>query len=234
LNNYIQSLLKCNYKLTGIILIILGAAYTIRAFMLVRPTIGLAMTNAYLLIIGIIFCISALGVYIFRPHSKLSKCENPPTNPLEHSPPVEGWRASDGVVPPVEERHASDGVVPPVEERHSIDEVVSVEERRASDSVVPPVEGHLFYQHRSLLTALICLITFTLTFETIGTIKSSFLFSFALGTMWNRKEATADKFSFTDYLSTNKLNIAVNILISCISAAGIWLVFEKIFRLSLP
>jgi len=89
-----------------------------------------------------------------------------------------------------------------------------------------------------LILTLICSIVFALIFEKTGTIKASFIFSFILGTIWNRKvpvsEESTPKSGFIAYLTTNTKNIAENILASCISSAGIWLVFERIFRLSLP
>jgi hypothetical protein len=68
--------------------------------------------------------------------------------------------------------------------------------------------------------------------------KASFMLSFAFGTIWNRNIPASGeavhKFSFFKYLSTNKLKIIENIFVSCVSVAGIWLVFERVFSLSLP
>ena len=160
-----------NYKIIGITSLLAGAAYSARAFRLIRAPGELPMTNTYLLVIGILFCVSALGVYI---------C---------------GGKKSDEI-------NAGAGAARGAE----------------------------------LLVTLLCFIVFTLTFEKAGTIKASFIFSFILGTIWNRNapEGTAGKFNLTAYLKADKIKTAENIFASCVSAAGIWLVFERIFRLSMP
>ena len=82
---------------------------------------------------------------------------------------------------------------------------------------------------------LLCFIVFTVTFEKIGTIEASFVFSFILGVIWNRSTSrNIAQNSFIAYLAANKRKIVVQILAACICAAGIWLVFERIFSLSLP
>ena len=182
-NNFFQSLINSNYKIISIILLLIGAAYSARAFMLVRATRGHVMVNTYLLIIGIIFCVSAIGIYIFGTQPRAN-------NRL-------------GVF------HAT-----------LICFVIFVRTRIG------------------LLATLFCFIIFVLTFEKVGTIKAVFILSLILGTIWNRKVSTSDdtagKFSLPSCLSANKRNIAVNILMSCVCAAGIWLVFERVFSLSLP
>ena len=161
-----------NYKIIGIIPFLAGATYSARAFRLIRVPGELPMTNTYLLVIGILFCVSALGVYI---------CGNKKQN--EINPGASAARGAE------------------------------------------------------LLITLLCFIVFTLTFEKAGTIKASFIFSLILGTIWNRNPASgevAQKFNLTAYLKANKIKTAENIFASCVSAAGIWLVFERIFSLSLP
>ena len=84
------------------------------------------------------------------------------------------------------------------------------------------------------IITLICFIAFALTFEKAGAIKASFIFSFIFGTVWNRKVHTSEKTVKISYFKANILKITENILVSCISSAGIWIVFERIFSLSLP
>jgi hypothetical protein len=155
------------YRIIGIIFSLAGAAYTARALLLIRVPGELPMTNTYLLVIGILLCLSALAVF-----------------------PSRGGVAA-----------LADGVV---------------------------------YHFLTLL----CFIVFALTFEKVGAIKGSFIFSFVLGTLWNRNipasKETAQKFSFIAFFLANRKNIAENILASCVCTAGIWLVFERVFSLSLP
>ena len=163
----IITIIKHNYKIIGLIALLPGAAYTARAFGLAR-TGELFTTNTYPLVIGILLCVSALGICICGTGRKSFQFN---LNRME------------------------------------------------------------------LFAALLCFIVFTLTFEKIGAIKASFIFSFILGAVWNRNSASgeaAQKFSFIAYLKANKFNITENIIASCVSAAGVWLVFERLFSLSLP
>ena len=165
-----NNLTRRGYKITGIILFLMGAAYTARAFTLLRTPGGSSATNSYLLVIGILSCAGAAGIYI---------CGTDKTSGKQN----------------------------------------------------------FSYDKRGSFTALVCLIVFTLMFEKIGAIKASFIFSFILGTIWNRNtpsKGTSQKFNFMTYLKANKMKTAENILSACLCAAGIWLVFGRIFSLSLP
>lgn len=157
-------MIRGNYKIIGIISFLAGTVYAARAFTLLRPPGELPMTNTYPLIIGILFCMSALGVYFCGTEKK----------------------------------------------------------------------SNFHYSKKELIISLLCFIIFTLTFEKAGTIKASFIFSLVLGTIWNRKAHASEETAKKSYLAANKLKIAENILVSCICSAGIWLVFERIFRLPLP
>ena len=90
------------------------------------------------------------------------------------------------------------------------------------------------YSKTGLFITLICFIVYAFAFETVGAVKASFILSFILGAMWNRNAAPGETFSFTTYLATNIRNIAENIFAACVCAAGIWLIFERIFGLMLP
>ncbi|MCL1940716.1 MAG: tripartite tricarboxylate transporter TctB family protein [Synergistaceae bacterium] len=163
---------KRSYKITGIIFFIAGAAYTARAFSLLRTPGELPATNSYLLVIGILSCLSAAGIYICGTDKV---CEKP----------------------------------------------------------------NFSYDKMGSFAALVCFVIFTLMFEKIGTIKASFILSLILGTIWNRApiskaKNTSQKFNFMTYLGANKWKIAENILAACACAWGIWLVFERVFSLSLP
>jgi hypothetical protein len=222
-----------NYKIIGIISFLVGALYTVRAFLLIRAPGELPVTNTYPFVIGILLCLGALGVYIFG--EKLNEMN------------------TGGAI--------------------------------ESASNKPPPFGHLLWEGgvvllpAELLIALLCFVVFTLTFEKIGTVKASFMFSFILGSIWNRNipapgeaarrfsfffsfsqnhtigedvngpcriipptigsEITTEKLqpigcSFIECFTVNKIRIVENIVSSCICALGIWLVYTKIFNLSLP
>jgi hypothetical protein len=165
-----NNLTRRGYKITGIILFLIGAAYTARAFTLLRAPGELPATNSYLLVVGILWCLSAAGIYICG------------TDKAGEKP-------------------------------------------------------NFSYDKMGSFAALVCFVIFTLTFEKIGTIRASFIFSFILGTIWNRNtpsKGTSQKFNFMTYLKANKMKTAENILSACLCAAGIWLVFGRIFSLSLP
>lgn len=183
-NRFIRSLIKNNYKKIGGISLLVGAVYAARAFLLMRAPGELPLSNAYTLIIGVLLCLCAIGVYF---------CAPPYSAPLAAA-------KTGGLHHP---RQYSLG----------------------------SAEGSLGVPYFTLL----CFIIFTLTFEKAGTIEASFIFSFILGVIWNRSASENNAHnSFAAYLSASKRKMAVNILAACVSAAGIWLVFERIFSLSLP
>ena len=173
------------YRFIALISFLFGSVYTARAFMLIRTPGELPMTNTYPLVIGILLCLCALGVYVFG--------TSPSSGEKTAETTKQGWR----------------------------------------HILLYPFER----EQLGLFVTLLCFIIYTFTFEKTGTIEASFLFSFILGTIWNRSHRAVESahiFSFIAYLAANKINIAENILVSCLSVAGIWLVFEKIFSLSLP
>ena len=157
-------MIKLNYKTIGIISFLTGIVYTGRAFTLIKVPGELPVTNTYPFVIGILLCISAVGVYVFEKDE----------------------------------------------------------------------ESSFHCSKTDFIITLICFIVFALTFEKAGTIKASFIFSFILGTIWNHKDQTSEETIKTSYFAANKLKIVENILVSCVSSAGIWIVFVRIFSLSLP
>ena len=60
------------YKIIGIVSFLVGAVYTARAFTLLKAPGELPMTNSYLLVIGVLLCASALGVYIYGTFAPLA------------------------------------------------------------------------------------------------------------------------------------------------------------------
>jgi len=66
------------YKTIGIISFIVGAVYLARAFTLLKAPGDLPMTNAYLIVIGVLLCASASGVYICGASSGASVLQNGP------------------------------------------------------------------------------------------------------------------------------------------------------------
>jgi hypothetical protein len=173
------------YKTIGIIIFLFGAVYAARAFLLIKAPGELPVSNSYPFVIGVLFCISALGVFVCG-----------------------GKRDAQGGVP-----YVSDG------------------------ATLSRIGGNCFSGFVSPTgITILCFIVYTILFERVGTIKASFMFSLILGTIWNRNAAAGETHQnfFTSYFAANKLNIAENILASCVCVAGIWLVFERVFSLSLP
>jgi hypothetical protein len=199
------------YKKVGIIIFLFGAVYAARAFLLIKAPGELPVTNSYPFVIGVLLCISALGVFVCDvfpypgSHIKEETSKTPLYSLLKDL--FRNMRGRQIAAPTID------------------------------CATLPCIEGNRFSGFVSpTCITILCFIVYTILFERVGTIKASFIFSLILGTIWNRNTKAGETHQnfFTSYFAANKLNIAENILASCACVAGIWLVFERVFSLSLP